>query len=133
MDPATSSPVRPAGDAATDSGWPLAGAPAQAGGRGGGFAAQLAACRDKVAVMCAPLPAPYPAFTLFFSVTDGQRRAQVLHATGASFDEAWQAGARRANALVQRQQLQSPWLRIDWVQGVGELSLGELEHQLRQV
>lgn len=133
MDPATSSPVRPAGDAATDSGWPLAGAPAQAGGRGGGFAAQLAACRDKVAVMCAPLPAPYPAFTLFFSVTDGQRRAQVLHATGASFDEAWQAGARRASALVQRQQLQSPWLRIDWVQGVGELSLGELEQQLRQV
>ena len=128
MDQDVSAPAR---TGAGGAGLPLAGAPGQPGERG--FAAQLAACRDKVAVMCAAVPAPYPAFTLFFSVTDGQRRAHVLHATGACFDEAWQSGARRANAFVQRQQLQSPWLRVDWVQGVGELPVAEFEQQLRQV
>ena len=35
------------------------------------LAQQLDACRAQVEPMCMALPAPYPAFTLVFSITDG--------------------------------------------------------------
>ena len=50
------------------------------------FTDQLHACHERLASVCAALPAPYPAFTLFFSVSDGSQRAHVVHARAADFE-----------------------------------------------
>ena len=47
------------------------------------FQDQLHACHERLVSVCAALPAPYPAFTLFFSVSDGSQRAHVVHARAA--------------------------------------------------
>ncbi len=62
----------------------------------------------------APLEAPYPAYTIFISVSDGRQRARVVHASHATFDEAWKTAASRCRRLVQREKLQVRWLRADW-------------------
>jgi|SRR5690554_562528 len=62
----------------------------------------------------APLEAPYPAHTIFLSVSDGNQRARVVHASHATFDEAWKTAAARCRRLVEREKLQVRWLRADW-------------------
>jgi len=57
------------------------------------FSDQLHACHERLVSVCAALPAPYPAFTLFFSVSDGSQRAHVVHARAADFETAWHEGA----------------------------------------
>lgn len=67
--------------------------------------------RELVQSSCQELPAPYPPFVLFFSVSSGNRRAEVVTVSGATFHEAWDAGF---SALRQRQ-TDARWLRVDWV------------------
>ncbi|WP_245610689.1 glutamate ligase domain-containing protein [Xenophilus azovorans] len=93
----------------------------------------LQACRERIAPVCTEVPAPFPAFTLIFSVTDGQRRARVTHVRGDSFDDAWSEGARQVLKDAGARALASPWLRVDWVEGVSKLAWGQFEAHLKNV
>ncbi len=97
------------------------------------FSEQLHACHERLAAVCAALPAPYPAFTLFFSVTDGSQRAHVVHARAADFETAWRAGAEAVERRVRDCGLVSPWLRIDWVEGASPMEWGQFKAQLGAV
>ncbi|MDA7418161.1 hypothetical protein PGB34_17485 [Xenophilus arseniciresistens] len=91
---------------------------------------QLLACRAQVASQCRALGAPYPAFTLVFSVSDGTQRAHVLHVCAGSFDSAWRSGAEQTLALVKKHKLQAPWLRVDWVEEAVPMRWSDFEAQL---
>jgi hypothetical protein len=72
------------------------------------------------------LPAPYPAFVLFFSCCDGEERAEVTIATGHSFDAAWNKGIDAVRSMQQRQAGRHRWLRIDWPSAVEASTWSEL-------
>ena len=75
------------------------------------FQDQLHACHERLVSVCAALPAPYPAFTLFFSVSDGSQRAHVVHARAADFETAWREGSESVGRWVRERGIVSPWLR----------------------
>ncbi len=79
----------------------------------------LAQARPLVLAQCTELAAPFPRFCLFFSFTDGRRRAYVVHVTGDHFETVWQQGAAlvsdRAGTAATRA---GGWLRVDWVDEV---------------
>ncbi|WP_431127681.1 glutamate ligase domain-containing protein [Variovorax paradoxus] len=97
------------------------------------FSDQLQACHERLVSVCAALPAPYPAFTLFFSVSDGSQRAHVVHARAAEFETAWREGAEAVERRVREYGLVSPWLRIDWVEGASPMDWAQFKAQLAAV
>jgi UDP-N-acetylmuramyl pentapeptide synthase len=97
------------------------------------FKDQLHACHERLVSVCAALPAPYPAFTLFFSVSDGAQRAHVVHTRAADFETAWREGAERAAQWVRERGVVSPWLRIDWVEGASPMDWAQFKTQLTAV
>jgi UDP-N-acetylmuramyl pentapeptide synthase len=97
------------------------------------FPDQLHACHERLASVCAALPAPYPAFTLFFSVSDGSQRAHVVHARAAEFETAWREGADIVERWVRDHGIVSPWLRIDWVEGASPMDWVQFKTQLTAV
>ena len=97
------------------------------------FSDQLHACHERLVSVCAALPAPYPAFTLFFSVSDGSQRAHVVHARAADFETAWHEGAEAVERWVRDCGIVSPWLRIDWVEGASPLDWAQFKAQLAGV
>lgn len=97
------------------------------------FTDQLHACHERLVSVCAALPAPYPAFTLFFSVSDGSQRAHVVHARAAEFETAWREGAEHAERWVSERGIVSPWLRIDWVEGASPMDWAQFKTQLTAV
>nr|WP_256220044.1 MULTISPECIES: Mur ligase family protein [unclassified Variovorax] len=97
------------------------------------FKDQLHACHERLASVCAALPAPYPAFTLFFSVSDGSQRAHVVHARAAEFETAWREGAGQVEQWVRERGIVSPWLRIDWVEGASPMDWAQFKTQLTAV
>lgn len=62
-----------------------------------------------------PLETPLPAVTLFFSVSDGERRARVINASGSSFESAWQKGITSLLATMKTEGIKGDWLRVDWI------------------
>jgi len=66
---------------------------------------------------------------LFFSFTDGTRRAATVTASGDTAEEAWQAGVERivASGAAVR------WLRLDWVDAVERRTWSELKAALRTI
>ncbi|RYY78604.1 MAG: hypothetical protein EOO24_44105, partial [Comamonadaceae bacterium] len=94
---------------------------------------QLQACRARVQPLCTGLRAPYPAFTLIFSISDGRQRAQVLHTSAGSFETAWREGAQQTLAAAKRHKLREPWLRVDWVDDASDISWGDFEAQLSTI
>ena len=97
------------------------------------FSDQLHACHERLVSVCAALPAPYPAFTLFFSVSDGSQRAHVVHARAADFEAAWNEGAEAVERWVRDCGIVSPWLRIDWVEGASPIDWAQFKAQLAGV
>ncbi|MGJ7528246.1 glutamate ligase domain-containing protein [Variovorax sp. GB1P17] len=97
------------------------------------FPDQLHACHERLVSVCAALPAPYPAFTLFFSVSDGSQRAHVVHARAADFETAWREGSEIVERWVRERGIVSPWLRIDWVEGASPMDWVQFKTQLTAV
>lgn len=97
------------------------------------FSDQLHACHERLVSVCAALPAPYPAFTLFFSVSDGSQRAHVVHARADDFETAWREGAVLVERWVRERGIVSPWLRIDWVEGASPMDWTQFKTQLTAV
>ncbi len=97
------------------------------------FTDQLHACHERLASVCAALPAPYPAFTLFFSLSDGSQRAHVVHTRAADFETAWREGAERVARWVRERGIVAPWLRIDWVEGASPMAWAQFKTQLTAV
>nr|WP_257884623.1 Mur ligase family protein [Variovorax sp. RO1] len=97
------------------------------------FSDQLHACHERLVSVCAALPAPYPAFTLFFSVSDGAQRAHVVHARADDFETAWREGADLVERWVRERGIVSPWLRIDWVEGASPMDWTQFKTQLTAV
>ena len=97
------------------------------------FTDQLHACHERLVSVCAALPAPYPAFTLFFSISDGSQRAHVVHARAAEFETAWREGAGRVERWVRERGIVAPWLRIDWVEGASPMDWAQFKTQLTAV
>jgi hypothetical protein len=79
---------------------------------------------------CTPLPAPYPSYVLFFSVSDGEERAGVSIARGSSFETAWQIGMEAVRRIERRQSGRRRWLRVDWPSAVQASTWAELRHVL---
>lgn len=79
--------------------------------------------RPAVAQRIRPLAEPWPAYTLFLSLSDGTSRARVIHGSGDDFDAVWARLARQAQALVAKEKLRVDKLRADWVTGVQRLDL----------
>src|SRR5690625_3196027 len=76
---------------------------------------------------------PWPQYTLFASLSDGERRAKVVHCSDSSFDLTWEKLTFHARQAVAENKLEVCWLRIDWVQSVRQATLGQLKDWLKRV
>lgn len=94
------------------------------------FSDQLARLRPIAQQHATSLPTPYPRYVLFFSVTDGQDRAQVVHARAASFEAAWQEGVEAIRKVLRKHKLSGDWLRVDWVEAAETLPWEVLHSRL---
>lgn len=78
--------------------------------------------RPTLAQRIATLSQPWPRYTLFLSFSDGRRRAVVVHASGAGFEELWAAVSTSCRQLAARRKMQVCWLRADWVTRVQSMN-----------
>ncbi len=85
---------------------------------------------EHVRSACRPLPAPHPAYVLFFSCSDGEERASVTIARGTSFDEAWRNGMDAVRNIQRRQSGRHRWLRVDWPTALETSTWAELRDVL---
>lgn len=74
--------------------------------------------RDYVLAHGVGLPAPHPGCVLFFSVSDGRKRATVMTFSGTDVSDAWKKGANRLLLMHKQKKFQGKWLRVDWVDSV---------------
>ncbi len=86
--------------------------------------------RPVVASEQVALEGPHPAYTLFFSLCDGKRRAHVVHASADDFATAWSRGAEAAERLADKNALAVRWLRIDWISAVEPMTWQRLDERL---
>ncbi|MCC8405629.1 UDP-N-acetylmuramoyl-tripeptide--D-alanyl-D-alanine ligase [Paraburkholderia sp. MMS20-SJTN17] len=94
--------------------------------------ALFARLRSAVEPQVDRLAAPWPSFVLFFSWSDGQRRADVVSTTAPTFDEAWTLGMERAAQAVGTTGVTVQWLRVDWVENVEGTTWRALRERLEQ-
>lgn len=67
---------------------------------------------------------------LFFSLSDGKKRAEIVQGKGESFQQAWQNGTQQCQKFSKRNKINTTWLRIDWVTGIQADTWGGLEKKL---
>lgn len=87
--------------------------------------------RPALAQRIAALPSPWPRHTLFLSFSDGQRRAAVVHASGADFEVLWSELSAACQRLAARRDMQVCWLRADWVTQAQSLDWKTLRASLK--
>lgn len=88
----------------------------------------LASARESLnAVAQAPQSPPFPAYTLLFSISDGQQRACTQTVHGTTLDEAWAEGEQALRNWQQEQTRPAIWLRVDMVDKIQTLRWGELQ------
>jgi len=85
---------------------------------------------DHVRAACQRLPAPHPAFVLFFSCSGGEDRATVAIAQGDTFDAAWSRGVEAVRAMQAEVRGSRSWLRVDWPLVVERVTLDGLKEIL---
>nr|WP_010133248.1 CapA family protein [Microbulbifer agarilyticus] len=56
-----------------------------------------------------------PPYTLFFSVSDGSKRARVCHGRGSDLNTLWLKLAAQSRKQLASAKMAGRWLRIDWV------------------
>ena len=95
------------------------------------LSSQLVRVRDIVDSSCGSQNNPYPAYTLFFSVSDGQQRAKVIHIAAASIDKAWKEGVFQLRKMMLKHKLEGKWIKVDWIKGVEELTWKSLSYRLK--
>lgn len=86
--------------------------------------------RSAIEPCVSTLPAPFPAYILFFSASTGKERADIHIARGATFTDAWLDGAAALQRLRQKNDKQFIWLRIDAVNKPEALRWSELKEKL---
>ena len=79
-----------------------------------------------------PLDSPWPTYTLFFSISDGEQRAHVVNTSADTLEQAWEKGADAAQALAKQLDMQPCWLRVDWVNEVKEYTWQSLKQLMAQ-
>ena len=94
------------------------------------FSEQLVRARAVATTRCIVLHAPFPAITLFFSVSDGKQRAQTIQVSSEAFDQAWTLGVVKLRKLMAKHKLQGRWLRVDWVSEAESLTWKALNARL---
>ncbi len=80
-----------------------------------------------------PLAQPLPSVTLFFSVSDGDKRARVINASGPSLESAWQQGVTSLFAAMASENIEGRWLRVDWVEIAEQTTWPQLRALLGKV
>ncbi|MCK5889266.1 MAG: UDP-N-acetylmuramoyl-tripeptide--D-alanyl-D-alanine ligase [Methylococcales bacterium] len=95
------------------------------------FSNQLVRAREIAELHCNQSKQPHFMITLFFSVSDGQRRAKVTNTSAKSFDEAWGKGLFQLKQLMLKYQLKGRWLKVEWVTKRTLLTWGKLESRLK--
>lgn len=95
------------------------------------FSEQIIRSRSVIAEHCVQLANPYPAVTLFFSVSDQKERANVVHVSGDNFDMVWNQGIVKLRRLLDKHKLKKGWLRVDWVTHVEALDWDGLNKRLQ--
>ncbi|MGF6968876.1 UDP-N-acetylmuramoyl-tripeptide--D-alanyl-D-alanine ligase [Paraburkholderia sp. WC7.3g] len=96
------------------------------------FPALFARLRSVVEPQVDPLAAPWPTIVLFFSWSDGQRRADVVSATAPTFAQAWDVGMERVAEAAGTTGGDVRWLRVDWVESVEVMTWETLRDRLEQ-
>ena len=82
---------------------------------------------------CVGLGTPWPRYTLFLSLCNTHERARVIHQTGDDFSSTWDMLVEQAHLLVQRENFDVQWLRVDWVTSIREITWKGLRASLKAV
>ncbi|SFQ87367.1 hypothetical protein SAMN05216578_11129 [Halopseudomonas formosensis] len=90
----------------------------------------LESLRPVLARQIVSLPEPWPRYTLFVSLCDGRRRAQVIHATGEDFEGLWRQVIEACRQATEARKLRVRWLRADWVTAASQLTFRTLRGSL---
>lgn len=90
----------------------------------------LEQARPAIASCASALPAPFPAYVLFFSASTGKERADIHIARGPTFADAWLNGAAALQQLCQKNDKHYRWLRIDAVNKTEALQWDALKEKL---
>lgn len=87
----------------------------------------LTRTRPKVEAAIADSSIHRDSVVLFFSITDGRKRAEVITAAGLNFASAWKLGVQRVYRMAAEKKMSVRWLRIDWVCDVERVTWRELQ------
>ena len=79
-----------------------------------------------------PLDSPWPTYTLFFSISDGEQRAQVVNTSADTLEQAWEQGHEAVLALAEQFDISLCWLRVDWVNEVKEYTWQNMKQLITQ-
>lgn len=74
-----------------------------------------------------------PQVSLFLSLSDGQRRAFVCHASSSSAESAWADCLAKAQALIESKKLELKWLRLDRVTSIAPIQWAALSKELKGI
>ncbi|MBY6188884.1 CapA family protein [Microbulbifer agarilyticus] len=72
-----------------------------------------------------------PPYTLFFSVSDGSKRARVCHARGNDLNALWLKLAAQSRKQLASAKMDGRWLRIDWVTDAEPMDWGTLQRKFK--